>query len=278
MSENGKVNTNSHPITEKTKKAGPLEVCRRFLDRSAARDASLVALLSEHATMVGVSADRLGFNPEETRNSLLTGLEKSPLPLEYEILRCSEDRPNDRTAVVLFVLRYCWPGMPPILRNWPTRASFTVVREQREWRIAHLHFSTGNPNLEAGERFPHMASRLLQTGEPDSLQEKLLSLQSANRLQEERIAALQAQVADARRLEGYVTVCAGCHKVREESGQLVELEEYIEARCGVRFTHTLCRECQKVYFPGCSRTALRSVPASPGPDAGSEPLPPADGC
>ena len=272
-----KGDADNHPISAKQKKAGPVDVCRDFLDRSAARDARIVEVLGEHTTMVGVAADRLGFGPEETRGDLLTGFAKSPAPLEYEVVRCHEDRPNDRTAVVLFVLRYWWPGMPAIFRSWPTRASFTVVRERREWRIAHFHISTANPNLEAGEKFPQAASQLLQAEEPEAMQAKLLSLQSVTRFLEERVAELQAQAADARCLDGFVTVCAGCRKVREKNGQLVDLEEYIEARCDMRFTHTLCHDCQKQYFPECSRTGTRVGPDAPGPDTGAEPPPAACG-
>jgi CheY-like chemotaxis protein len=57
----------------------------------------------------------------------------------------------------------------------------------------------------------------------------------------ERIVGLQEEV---RRLEGLLSICAYCKRIRDERQRWVRVEEYIEGRSDATFTHGICPECR----------------------------------
>jgi hypothetical protein len=52
-------------------------------------------------------------------------------------------------------------------------------------------------------------------------------------------------LAEKSPLPGLIASCAWCKRVRDERGNWVELDLYIEARTGTRFTHSICPQCLK---------------------------------
>ncbi len=49
-------------------------------------------------------------------------------------------------------------------------------------------------------------------------------------------------------LEGFLPICAGCKKIRNQD-QWVQIESYISAHSPVQFTHSMCPECLRKYYP-----------------------------
>ena len=68
--------------------------------------------------------------------------------------------------------------------------------------------------------------------DPDELKARLLVA--------ERIVRLQAHV---RRLEGVLSTCMYCKKVRDENKVWVDIEEYITQRSEASFSHDVCPDC-----------------------------------
>ena len=64
------------------------------------------------------------------------------------------------------------------------------------------------------------------------------------------LAQLQEAAANIRTLSGLLPICAGCKKIRDDKGSWSQIETYISSHMEVEFSHGLCPECQKVYFPG----------------------------
>ena len=49
-------------------------------------------------------------------------------------------------------------------------------------------------------------------------------------------------------LEGFLHICAGCKKIQVED-QWEQLENYISAHSQAEFSHSLCPECMKKFYP-----------------------------
>lgn len=64
------------------------------------------------------------------------------------------------------------------------------------------------------------------------------------------LAQLQEAARNIRNLSGLLPICSGCKKIRDDKGSWRQIETYIKSHSEVEFTHGLCPECQKVYFPG----------------------------
>ncbi len=46
-----------------------------------------------------------------------------------------------------------------------------------------------------------------------------------------------------------IPICAACKNIRDQKGYWNELEQYISDQFGVMFTHGMCPECSKEYYP-----------------------------
>ncbi len=69
-------------------------------------------------------------------------------------------------------------------------------------------------------------------------------------LERERlIGELQRALADIRTLRGLLPICAGCKKIRDDKGYWQGLEQYLSEHAEVQFSHGLCPDCLKRYYP-----------------------------
>lgn len=61
---------------------------------------------------------------------------------------------------------------------------------------------------------------------------------------------LQAAIAQVHTLSGLLPICAGCKKIRDETGRWLSIEAYVEGRSTVQFSHGICPDCQTRLYPG----------------------------
>ena len=63
-------------------------------------------------------------------------------------------------------------------------------------------------------------------------------------------AALAAALAKVKLLSGLLPICAGCKKIRDDKGYWSQVEIYLQQHSEVTFTHGICPDCTKKYYPG----------------------------
>ncbi|MBI2427251.1 MAG: HAMP domain-containing protein [Ignavibacteriales bacterium] len=63
------------------------------------------------------------------------------------------------------------------------------------------------------------------------------------------IGELQDATNKVKTLSGLLPICSSCKKIRDEDGTWNILEKYIHDHSEAKFTHGLCPECAKRYFP-----------------------------
>ncbi len=66
---------------------------------------------------------------------------------------------------------------------------------------------------------------------------------------ENLIHDLQKALAEIRTLQGIVPICSHCKKIRDDSGYWKALESYIQEHSEASFSHGICPDCAKKYFP-----------------------------
>lgn len=112
----------------------------------------------------------------------------------------------------------CWE-MPDI--TCPARNTFA---ENRKQRTIHKHFISGAVILE------EVISTPINNGEYV--------------LEEHRdLSDLLGLV------EGILTICAGCKKVKDDDGNWYHLEGYFHQKTGTDFSHSICPECIERFYP-----------------------------
>jgi hypothetical protein len=63
------------------------------------------------------------------------------------------------------------------------------------------------------------------------------------------IEKLQQALAEVETLRGLLPICACCKKIRDDQGYWNHIEAYLGKLTHTEFTHTLCPECVKDYYP-----------------------------
>lgn len=63
------------------------------------------------------------------------------------------------------------------------------------------------------------------------------------------IAELKQTLAGLHTLSGVLPICASCKKIQSEGGDWQQIEVYIRDRAPVEFSHGMCAECARLWFP-----------------------------
>jgi DNA-binding response OmpR family regulator len=69
-----------------------------------------------------------------------------------------------------------------------------------------------------------------------------------NRLAQQA-AELREALAKVKTLSGFIPICAHCRKIRDDQGYWSQIEKYVLEHSDAQFSHGLCEECLKAYFP-----------------------------
>jgi DNA-binding response OmpR family regulator len=133
------------------------------------------------------------------------------------------------------------------------------IREQREDYVCFLLVTqreASGRNLDAA--FAAGVDEFLT--KPIDVQELRLRLHVA-----ERILGFTTEL---RRLESFLPICGYCKKVRDDQKYWQEIETYVAARAGTRFSHGICPDCyQRVMVPQLKQLGLdATLPPSAGED------------
>ncbi len=62
------------------------------------------------------------------------------------------------------------------------------------------------------------------------------------------LAEKENLIKENKLLRSLLPICAGCKRIRDEDGRWWPLDAYIKAHTNTDFTHTICEECQRVYY------------------------------
>ena len=64
---------------------------------------------------------------------------------------------------------------------------------------------------------------------------------------------LKEALQQIKTLSGLIPICAACKKIRDDKGYWNQLENYLEEHSDAVFSHGLCPECFREYFPEASK-------------------------
>ena len=66
---------------------------------------------------------------------------------------------------------------------------------------------------------------------------------------ERLIKELKEALAKVKRLSGLLPICSYCKKIRDDKGYWNQIEGYLKDHSGAEFSHSICPECAKKYYP-----------------------------
>jgi hypothetical protein len=66
---------------------------------------------------------------------------------------------------------------------------------------------------------------------------------------EQLISQLKAALDRVKKLSGFLPICSYCKKIRDDKGYWKQIENYIREHSEAEFSHSICQECAKKYYP-----------------------------
>ena len=63
------------------------------------------------------------------------------------------------------------------------------------------------------------------------------------------IAELQKALSEVKTLRGFLPICSHCKNIRDDKGYWNQIESYIHKHSDTEFSHGICPECAKKYYP-----------------------------
>ncbi len=67
--------------------------------------------------------------------------------------------------------------------------------------------------------------------------------------QEQLISDLKNALDEVKKLSGMLPICSHCKKIRDDKGYWNQIESYIRDHSEAEFSHSICHECAKKYYP-----------------------------
>ncbi|MGB7749688.1 MAG: PAS domain S-box protein [Verrucomicrobiia bacterium] len=74
------------------------------------------------------------------------------------------------------------------------------------------------------------------------------------------IQDLQNALAHVKSLSGLLPICAGCKKIRDDKGYWSQVESYIQSHSEAKFSHGMCPDCLKKWYPDLVEAGLGELP------------------
>ena len=65
-----------------------------------------------------------------------------------------------------------------------------------------------------------------------------------------RTQELEQALREVKVLRGFIPICASCKKIRNDRGYWQLVEAYIREHSEAEFSHGICPDCIKKFFPG----------------------------
>jgi hypothetical protein len=76
----------------------------------------------------------------------------------------------------------------------------------------------------------------------------LMDFKTINIEKEKLIKKLRSALAEVKTLQGFLPICARCHKIRDDKGYWERIEVYIQDRTQAKFSHGVCPDCAEVLY------------------------------
>jgi|GEM_PF-2991804 len=81
-------------------------------------------------------------------------------------------------------------------------------------------------------------------------QNHIKALNDAQTEREKIIEKLRNALTEVKTLSGLLPICSHCKKIRDDQGYWNQIEAYIHKHSGTEFSHGICPDCARKYYPG----------------------------
>ncbi len=118
--------------------------------------------------------------------------------------------------------------------------SFTLEEEYGDKSLERRHYEDNySPIMDENKRVAGITVFLMDVTERKTAQEALVK-------EKEK---LQDAISKIKKLSGLLPICSHCKKIRDDKGYWNQIENFIHAHSEAEFSHSICPECARKYYP-----------------------------
>lgn len=136
------------------------------------------------------------------------------------------------------------PSIRLIVCDWmmPDKSGLELCRWVRSRKLEYIYFILYTPYDASKEN----EDAAIEAGVDDFLQKPVNLRELRIRLHVAR--RILDSAAHIRELQGLVPICSYCKSVREDEDYWQRIEQYVSARTGSEFTHSVCPSCYEEHI------------------------------
>jgi PAS domain S-box-containing protein len=238
-----------------------IELC--YLEERPIRDEG--PFLSEERNLINAIAERLGRvaerkQMEEKIRQLSLAVEQSPASIVISDPAGTIEYVNPKFVQVTgYTLAEVLGQNTRLLKSGDKSAEayqglWQTITAGQEWR-GEFHNKKKNGELfwESASISPirNLAGQITHFV---AVKEDITARKQTEVEREQLIRELQGALANVKSLSGLLPICAGCKKIRDDQGYWNQVESYIQKHSAVKFSHGMCPDCVKQWYPSLKET------------------------
>jgi PAS domain S-box-containing protein len=150
---------------------------------------------------------------------------------------------------------------PRVLKSGETgpegyRELWEAIAAGKEWRgefhnkkkngVLYWEFASISPIRDPAGRITHYVA----------VKEDITARKQTEAERDKLIKDLQEALARVKSLSGLLPICASCKKIRDDKGYWDQVESYISKHSEATFTHGICPDCIKKWYPDLAEAGL----------------------
>jgi hypothetical protein len=167
-----------------------------------------------------------GFKSHESRDEIISAYQIWGLPYHIAVMHTKQN----------------------ILRKWKQETKRDIVIIGITFIIALCTIILGFRQRRRREKAEFQLLQY-QLNLEDTVEKRTEQLNLTNTALVKKNEDLEKALAKVKTLSGLLPICSHCKKIRDDKGYWNQIESYIQKHSEAEFSHGICRECAKKYYP-----------------------------
>jgi len=210
-----------------------------FIERNLEKT---LKLFSSQAFGFGTGLDEKASCSKDFEKLFSRDIRQAPNSIQYTMKKIDIKIPSKNTGITACEIDIKTIILKQEISLNKLRLSIFFKKNEKKWLIEHMHISL--PTLEHGgnESFP-----IKELEDKNKVLQRLVNEQT-NTLRDAN-EKLEKAIKEIKTLRGILPICSYCKKIRSDDESWHSIETYISQHSEAEFSHSICPDCVKKYFP-----------------------------
>ena len=201
-----------------------------------------VKMFSPQITGFGTGLDEKSYNINDFHTLYARDIAQAPNTVKYTITKLHIASPTEDTGIVSCELNIKTIILEQTLSLNNFRLSIFFRKSPEGWLLEHMHISLPTVEHDENEAYP-----IKELEDQNKILQRLVDEKTEILLNTNR--ELEEAIKEVKTLRGILPICSHCKKIRADDESWNLIESYIMRNSDVEFSHSICPDCAKEYYP-----------------------------